>query len=62
MAKLKHKGIPVVINKTVGKADPPNSKNDGLKTATKPKEETRSNLENGEFNCVKNVNIRILFI
>ena len=62
LAKLKHKGIPVVISKTVGKAGRPNSKNDGLKTATKPKEETRSNLENGEFNCVKNVNIRILFI
>ena len=61
LAKLKHKGIPVVINKTVRRAGRTNSKNDGLKTATKPKEETRSNLENGEFNCVKNVNIRIRF-
>ena len=55
-----HKGIPVAINKTVGRAGRTNSKNYGLKTATKPKEETRSNLENGEFNCVKNVNIRTL--
>ena len=30
-----------------------NNKDYGLKTATKPKEETRSNLENGKFNCVK---------
>ena len=49
----KHKGIPVAINKTVGRAGRTNSKNYGLQTATKPKEETRSNLENGEFNCVK---------
>ena len=53
LAKLKYKGIPVAINKTVGRAGRTNSKNYGLKTATKPKEETRSNLENGEFNCVK---------
>ena len=50
---LKHKGIPVVIDKTLGRAGRINSKNYGLKTATKPKEETRSNLENGEFNCVR---------
>ena len=49
LAKLKHKWIPVAINKTVGRAGRTNSKNYGLKTATKPKEETRSNLENGEF-------------
>ena len=30
-----------------------NNKDYGLKTATKPKEETRSNLENGKINCVK---------
>ena len=53
LAKLKHKGIPVVIKKTLGKAGRPNSKNYGLKTATKPKEETRSNLETSKFNCVK---------